>query len=85
MLETHDPQGSLVGATLGNYHVTGRIGAGGMGVVYRAKDLRLDRTVAVKALPEASGADPIARRRLMDEARRGSRVASPYCATVFDV
>ncbi len=85
MLDAHDPHGSLVGVTLGNYRVTGRIGAGGMGVVYRAQDLRLDRTVAVKALPESSGSDPVARRKLMDEARRGSRVVSPYAATVFDV
>lgn len=85
MLEGHDPHGSLVGATLGSYRVTDRIGAGGMGVVYRAKDLRLDRTVAVKALPELAGSDPVARKKLMDEARRGSRVTSPYVATVFDV
>jgi len=85
MLDANDPHGSLVGVTLGNYRVGGRIGAGGMGVVYRAKDVRLDRTVAVKALPEAAGSDPVARRRLMDEARRGSQVVSPYAATVFDV
>jgi serine/threonine protein kinase/tetratricopeptide (TPR) repeat protein len=85
MLEGNDPQRSLIGATLGNYQVTGRIGAGGMGVVYRAKDVRLDRTVAVKALPESRGSDPVARRKLMDEARRASRVVSPYVATVFDV
>ncbi len=85
MLQGHDPPGSLVGVTLGNYRVTDRIGAGGMGVVYRAQDLRLGRSVAVKALPEAMDSDPAARRKLMDEARHGSSVVSPYVATVFDV
>ena len=85
MLQGHDPPGSLVGVTLGSYRVTGRIGAGGMGVVYRALDLRLGRAVAVKALPETTDAGQAVRRTLMDEARRGSRVVSPYVATVFDV
>jgi serine/threonine-protein kinase len=85
MLEAHGPEGPLVGATLGNYRVTGRIGAGGMGVVYRAEDLRLGRAVAVKAIPETAESDEAARRKVINEARRASRVASPYVATVFDV
>ena len=85
MLDVPGPEGSLVGVTLGSYRVTGKIGAGGMGVVYRAEDLRLGRTVAVKALPETTESDAAARRKMMNEARRASRVASPYVATVFDV
>ena len=46
------------GTTLGPYSVTAQIGAGGMGEVYRARDTKLDRDVAVKVLPEAFTADP---------------------------
>ncbi|HVQ34548.1 MAG TPA: serine/threonine-protein kinase, partial [Candidatus Bathyarchaeia archaeon] len=79
-----EPAGTLLGATLGPYHVTAQIGRGGMGAVYRAVDKRLGRHVAIKSLLH-EGADPRGRKRLMDEARRASRVASPYVATVYDV
>ena len=47
-----------VGARLGPYEVVSLLGAGGMGEVYRARDTRLDRTVAIKVLPDALAADP---------------------------
>ena len=47
-----------VGARLGSYEVTAKIGEGGMGEVYRARDTKLDRDVALKVLPEAFTADP---------------------------
>ena len=61
---------SLVpGARLGAYEVIGRLGAGGMGEVYRARDTRLDRSVAIKVLPAAS--PPTRRRGSASSARRG--------------
>jgi serine/threonine protein kinase len=58
------------GTKLGPYEILGSAGAGGMGEVYRARDTRLDRTVAIKFLPEAVERDPGARRRLVREAQR---------------
>ena len=65
--------GDLVGQTLGHYRVVAKIGAGGMGEVYRAHDERLDRDVAVKVLPEELAQDPERLARFEREARgRGS-------------
>jgi eukaryotic-like serine/threonine-protein kinase len=57
------------GTRLGNYEVIGPLGAGGMGEVYRARDLRLNRAVAVKILPATFVADPERVRRFESEAR----------------
>ena len=57
------------GTTLGPYSVTAKIGEGGMGEVYKATDTRLDRTVAIKVLPEHVAADPDLRQRFEREAR----------------
>ena len=85
MLENAEPGGTLVGATLGNYHVTGQIGRGGMGAVYRAVHRRLGKTVAIKSLLREDAANPRGHKQLLAEARLASRVVSPYVATVFDV
>ena len=57
-----------VGTKLGPYEVLGALGAGGMGEVYRARDTRLDRTVAIKILPEHLSSDPGRRARFEREA-----------------
>ena len=57
------------GTRLGAYQVTAQIGAGGMGEVYKATDTRLDRTVAIKVLPEHVAADPDLKQRFEREAR----------------
>ena len=57
------------GTTLGPYAVTAKIGAGGMGEVYRARDTKLDRDVALKVLPDEALADERSRTRLLREAR----------------
>ena len=57
------------GVRLGPYEIIGPLGAGGMGEVYKARDTRLDRTVAVKVLPASLAADPVFRDRFDREAR----------------
>src|SRR3990172_5924163 len=74
----------MVGQTLGRYRLLERLGAGGMGVVSRARDERLDREVAVKILPEATKADARARRRFRQEAEAISRLNHPNVATIHD-
>ena len=73
------------GTRLGPYEVLAPVGVGGMGEVYKARDTRLDRTVAIKVLPEALAADPQFRERFDREARTISRLAHPNICTLFDV
>ena len=73
------------GARLGAYEVIALIGAGGMGEVYRARDPRLERTVAIKVLPEARSADAEHRERFRREALALSRLSHPNICAVFDV
>ncbi len=73
------------GTRLGPYEIVGAIGAGGMGEVYRARDTRLDRTVAIKVLPAAFAADPQLRERFDREARSISALDHPNICAVYDV
>jgi Tol biopolymer transport system component len=73
------------GTRLGPYEIVAPLGAGGMGEVYRANDTRLDRTVAIKVLPEALAADPQFRERFDREARAISHLTNPYICTLHDV
>jgi tetratricopeptide (TPR) repeat protein/predicted Ser/Thr protein kinase len=76
----------MIGRTIGgHYRILERIGAGGMGVVYRARDERLERDVAIKVLPDTAITDDAARRRIRHEALALSRAAHPHIATVHDV
>ncbi len=74
----------MIGQAIGRYRLLERIGAGGMGVVYRAQDLRLGREVAVKVLPEGAAHDEAARRRFRHEAEAVSRLNHPNIATIHD-
>ena len=74
----------MIGHTLSHYRVLEQIGAGGMGVVYRAHDDRLQRDVAIKVLPPGTLADETARKRFRKEAMALSRLNHPNIATVFD-
>ena len=70
---------------LGPYEIISAIGAGGMGEVYRARDTRLDRTVAIKILPEHISAKPQARERFEQEARAVSSLNHPHICILHDV
>ena len=73
------------GTRLGPYEIIGMIGAGGMGEVYRARDTRLGRQVAIKVLPAQISSDPHLRERLSREARVISSLAHPHICTLFDI
>ena len=73
------------GTRLGPYEILAAIGAGGMGEVYKACDTRLDRTVAIKILPEALAADPQFRERFDREARTISQLDHPHICALYDV
>jgi serine/threonine-protein kinase len=74
----------MIGRTLSHYRIVEKIGAGGMGEVYRARDEHLDRDVAIKVLPPGTLADEKARKRFRKEALALSKLNHPNIATVFD-
>ncbi|MFN2386738.1 MAG: serine/threonine-protein kinase, partial [Thermoanaerobaculia bacterium] len=74
-----------VGSRLGPYEVLAELGAGGMGEVYRAKDARLGRDVALKVLPTEAAGDAGRRSRFAEEARAASALAHPNIVAVYDV
>jgi serine/threonine protein kinase len=71
------------GTRLGGYEIVAPLGAGGMGEVYRARDLELDRTVAIKVLPDAEAADAPRLARLNSEAKALASLNHPHIATLF--
>jgi serine/threonine protein kinase/Tol biopolymer transport system component len=73
------------GTRLGPYEIVDRVGAGGMGEVYRARDPRLGREVAIKVLPGSFSADPSRLRRFEQEARAAGGLNHPNITTVYDV
>jgi len=74
----------MTGQQFGHYEVVSRLGSGGMGVVYLAQDLRLDRRVAIKVLADGRVADALARTRFRREAQALSRLNHPNIATIYD-
>jgi Tol biopolymer transport system component len=74
----------VIGQKLGSYEVTARLGEGGMGEVYRARDTRLDRDVAIKILPPALAADPVALARFEREAKAVAALSHPNILAIHD-
>src|SRR5687768_13756207 len=77
--------GLSAGVRLGPYEIVSALGAGGMGEVYKARDPRLDRIVAIKVLPETVAADAQFRERFDREARAISQLTHPHICTLYDV
>src|SRR6202011_515035 len=75
----------LIGRTLAHYRITAAIGAGGMGQVYRATDTKLEREVALKALPGDMAGDPEFLARVKREARAVAALNHPYIVTIYSV
>src|SRR3979411_3209953 len=73
------------GTRLGPYEIVAPAGSGGMGEVYRGRDTRLDRTVAIKVLPAHLSSDPLRRQRFEREARAISALQHPNICTLYDV
>jgi Tol biopolymer transport system component/tRNA A-37 threonylcarbamoyl transferase component Bud32 len=73
------------GSRLGPYEIVSAIGAGGMGEVYRARDTRLERTVAIKVLPEHLTSDADLRQRFEREAKTISQISHPHICALYDV
>jgi serine/threonine-protein kinase len=74
-----------VGSELAHYRIVEALGQGGMGVVYRAHDPTLGRDVALKVLPSSTFRDPVARARLLREARSAARLNHPNICTIYEV
>jgi Tol biopolymer transport system component/tRNA A-37 threonylcarbamoyl transferase component Bud32 len=75
----------MVGTTLWSYRIESKIGAGGMGVVYKAVDSRLDRTAAIKVLPASALASADRQKRFVQEAKTASSLNHPNIVTIYDI
>jgi len=75
----------MIGRTLGHYRIESKLGEGGMGIVYKARDLHLDRPVAIKVLSAEAVADAERKRRFVQEAKAASALNHPNIITIYDI
>jgi hypothetical protein len=76
---------TVIGRRLAHYEILSKLGEGGMGVVYKARDTHLDRYVAIKLLPPEFVADPERKRRFIQEAKAASALNHPGIITIYDI
>src|SRR5262245_45505397 len=75
----------MLGTTISHYRITGKLGIGGMGIVYEAEDIRLPRKVALKFLPDELADDPDAVRRFRREAETIATLSHGHICTIYDI